>query len=124
MKTEFFNKARNNLAVAQICFDSGFYDDCANRAYYGAFHASVAAILDRGIKKDKFNHKWVQAEFSQKLIKRQKVYPGKLKSYLMKMQMVRDRADYSHDNVSKTEAYQQIRKAGEMIEFIGKELKK
>ncbi len=52
MKTEFFDKARKNLAVAQICFEKGFYDDCANRAYYAAFHAAIAAILDRGIKKD------------------------------------------------------------------------
>lgn len=124
MKAEFFKKARNNLAVAQICFDNGFYDDCANRAYYGVFHAAIAALPDRGIKKDKFDHKWVQAEFSHSLIKRQKVYPGKLKSYLMKMQMVRDRTDYSHDNVSKAEARQQVHKAEEMIRLIGKESEK
>jgi len=38
--------------------------------------------------------------------------------------MVRDRADYSYDNVSKSEAYQQLRKAEEMIGLIGKELEK
>ena len=121
---EFFEKAKNNLAVAQICFDIGFYDDCANRAYYGAFHAAIAALLDQGIEKGKFDHKWVQAEFNHRLIKGKKLYPGKFKSYLMKMQTVRDEADYSHNNVSKTKAQQQIRKAEELIEFIGRKLKK
>jgi len=124
MKTEFFNKAKANLTVAQICFDNGFYDACANRAYYAAFQAAIAALADKGIKRDKIDHKQIQADFSENLIKKRKVYPSKLKSYLMDMQGVRNQADYNLTNVSKNLAFQQIRRAGEMISLIGKELEK
>jgi len=66
----------------------------------------------------------VQAEFSEKLIKRQKVYPGKLKSYLMEMQFLRNTADYQHEPVSRKDASDQLRKAAEMIGFIRKEMDK
>ena len=124
MKTEFFDKANANLTVAQMCFDSGFYDACANRAYYAAFQAAIAALADRGIIRDKADHKKVQADFSEKLIKRQKIYPSRVKSYLMDMQGVRNQADYNPVSVSKNLAFQQIRKAGEMISMMGKELEK
>ena len=118
------NKAKANLQVAQICFDSGFYDACANRAYYAAFQAAITALADRGRKSDKNDHKWVQATFSGELINRQKVYPAHLKSYLMDMQAVRNQADYTDENVSKRLASQQLSKAKEMLEFIEKELSK
>ena len=124
VKAEFLNKAKTNLQVAQICFDSGFYDACANRAYYAAFQAAIAALADRGRKSDKNDHKWVQATFSSELINRQKVYPAHLKSYLMDMQVVRNQADYTDENVSKRLASQQLSKAQEMLELIEKELSK
>lgn len=97
MTTEFFHKAEDNLNVARLCFDNGYYDACANRSYYAALQAAVAALEDNGIRRDKIEHKWVHAEFSEKLIQRRKIFPSALKSYLMKMQMVRNRADYSDE---------------------------
>ncbi len=52
MTTEFFQKAKNNLNAAQLYFDNGFYDACANRAYYAALQAAVAALEDKGLKKE------------------------------------------------------------------------
>ena len=72
----------------------------------------------------KFDHKWVQAQFSDRLIKRDKIYPAKLKSYLMEMQIIRNRADYKEENVSKKEAFRQIRKSKEMVRLIEQELEK
>jgi len=57
MKSEFLIKAKDNLNAAQMCFENGFYDSCANRAYYAVFHAAIAALADRGIKRDKIDHK-------------------------------------------------------------------
>lgn len=124
MKAEFLNKAKENLKVAQICFDNGFYDACANRAYYAAFQAAIAALADKGIKTDKNDHKWVQATFSGTLVKQRKVYPGKLKSYLMDMQTIRNQGDYTHENVTKRLAFQQLSKAKEVVELVEKELNK
>ncbi len=45
---QFLNKSRENLQVAQTCLDNRWYDDCANRAYYSAFQAAIAALLGAG----------------------------------------------------------------------------
>jgi len=44
---EFLNKAKENLTAARICFDNGLYNACANRSYYAALHAVVAALAHR-----------------------------------------------------------------------------
>ncbi|QTA83732.1 HEPN domain-containing protein [Desulfonema limicola] len=124
MKTGFLSKAKANIEAAQICFENGFYDACANRAYYAALQAAISALADKGFNRSKADHKQIQADFSEKLIKRKKVYPAKLKSYLMDMQGVRNQADYTDEGISKNLANQQISKAAQMIGLIEKELKK
>ena len=122
MKEEFLSKADENLKIAQISFEEKCYNACANRAYFAAFQAAIAALIHSDIKRGKFDHKWVQAEFNERLIKRQKVYPGKLRAYLLKMQMLRNMSDYEHKKVSKTDASEQLRKAEEIVTFIRKEI--
>lgn len=124
MKQEFLSKAEENLKIAHISFDQKCYNACANRAYFAAFQAAIAALIHKGIKQGNFDHKWVQAEFNEKLIKRQKIYPSRLRSYLLKMQLLRNVADYEHDTVSSKEASEQFRKAEEIITFIRKEILK
>ena len=125
MKEEFFKKAKENLTIAKLSFEYGCYNASANRAYFAAFQSAIAALDDKGfLTKGRNDHKWIQSEFSEKLIKRKKIYPAKIKSYLMKMQMLRNMADYDYESVSKKEAAEQIRKAEEMIGFIQKELEK
>lgn len=124
MKQEFLSKAKENLKIAQMGFDAECYNACANRAYYAAFQSAIAALSDKGIQKGKNEHSWVQSEFSLRLIHRQKIYPSKLKSYLLDMQLVRNIADYSHKKVSKKLAREQLSQAEEMIRLIEKELGK
>ncbi len=114
----FMRKARNNLAAARHCYDAGLYDAAANRAYYAAFQGAVAVLAHYGVRKDRLDHEWVQAEFSGRLIQRRKIFTGKIRSYLSDMQAVRDIADYSRENVSKKSARNQIRKAEEIIQEI------
>ncbi len=121
MKTEFSAKAKENLTAAQICFENGLYNACTNRAYYAALHAAVAALAHRGIKRDKINHGQVQADFSGDLIKRRKVYPAKFRSYLYDMQLVRNKADYSADNISRKRAGRWLARIKELIGLIKKE---
>ncbi len=101
MKQEFLNKAEENLKIAQMSFEHECYNACANRAYFASFQAAIAALISRGAGRGKFDHKWVQAEFSEKLIKRKKIYPARLKFWLMKMQLLRNKADYEHRHVSR-----------------------
>ena len=124
MKYEFMDKAKENLAAAEICFENRLYNASANRAYYAAYHAAISALADRGIKKEKLDHKWVQAEFSGRLIKRSKVYPAKVKSFLMDMQNIRNDADYEMHKVGKNAARKQLAMAREIIILVVKELEK
>lgn len=117
-------KALANLHAARFCFESGFYDASAKRAYYAAFQAAVSALAQRGIKKSVLGHEWVQAEFNGKWIKRAKVFPSKFKSYLPDMQSVRDIADYDPNEVSRRTALNQLRKADEMVRLIEEDLER
>ena len=85
---EFLKKAKDNLRAARICFENDLYDACVNHAYYAALQAVVSALSAKGVRREKIDHKWVQAEFSGKLIHRQKVYPSKLKSYLSEIKPI------------------------------------
>ena len=68
MKTEFLEKAQENLKAAELLFQAGCHNASANRAYYAAFHAAIAALSDEGIIIDNTNHRNIQAHFSGELI--------------------------------------------------------
>jgi len=120
LEQEFLSKAKENLRIAQMSFEHQCYNACANRAYFASFQAAIAALVSKGVSRGKFDHKWVQAEFNGKLIRRQKVYPAKLRSYLLEMQLIRNMADYEGEAVTRKDASQQIRKAEEMLRLIKK----
>ncbi len=122
MKQEFLSKAKENLKIARISFEQECYNACANRAYFAAFQAAIAALADKGIQNRKNDHAWVQSEFNRRLIKNRKVYPDKMKTYLLNMQDVRNHADYSVEKIGKKLAGRQLGRADEMIMSIGKEL--
>jgi uncharacterized protein (UPF0332 family) len=43
------DKANENLAAAQLCFDHGHFNACANRLYYAMFQAGIAALVKHGL---------------------------------------------------------------------------
>ncbi|NUO78996.1 HEPN domain-containing protein [candidate division KSB1 bacterium] len=122
MKAEFLQKAADNLSVARYCFEHGSYDASVTRAYYAAFQAAVAALAHAGIVTEKREHKWLQANFSRELIKRRKVYPGGVLSYLSDMLNVRNIADYSEKFISAKLASRQLAKADELYKLISAEV--
>jgi len=119
---EFLNKAKENLTAAQVCFENGLFNACANRAYYAALQAAIAALAHKGIRRDKIDHGQVQADFSNELINRRKIYPAKLKSYLPDIQFVRNKADYTDGNVGRKVVSQLLSKVREMSGLIEKEV--
>ena len=42
-------RARQALEAARTLCGAGLFDDAASRAYYSAFHAASAVLLDRGL---------------------------------------------------------------------------
>ena len=124
MKAEFLVKAKENFVAATICFEAELYNASANRAYYAALQAAIAAVAHTGIRRNRIDHARVQADFSGELIKRRKIYPSKFRSYLSNMQFIRDKADYTANNVSKKIAERMLGKLKEFIEYIEKEMNK
>jgi uncharacterized protein (UPF0332 family) len=123
VKQEFLNKAEENLKIAQISFENECYNACATRAYFSAFQVAIAALAHKGcLAKGKNDHAFVNSEFNLRLIKRQKIYPAKFRTYLPNMQAERNVADYSEQNISKKVAYKLLSQATEMIGFVEKEL--
>lgn len=118
----FLKKAQDNLALAKYCFENGYYDASANRAYYAAFQTAIAALAVAGITSSKPEHKWTQSTFNSELIKRRKIYPSRLGSYLVEMIRIRIRAFYSDEPISKKAASRQVAKVEDFVTTIAKEL--
>lgn len=100
MKNKFLKKAKENPEAAEMCYEKEWHNACASRLYCSVFQAAIAALLHSGITRDKFEHKQVQADFSGELIRDRKVYPAKFKSYLPDMQTVRNRSEYTGDEIT------------------------
>jgi uncharacterized protein (UPF0332 family) len=122
MKEEFLIKAKENLEAAEVLFDLRLYNASANRAYYAAFQAAVAALAAAGFQDSVPSHSTVQAKFSGELIHRRKIYPSKLGSYLTGLQIVRNNADYKTRMISEKEASRQLAKAREFVVTIEREI--
>lgn len=123
VKSEFLTKAKENIKAAEVLFENQLYNACANRAYYAAFQAAIAALTAIGIETDRLSHDAIQANFAVEFIQRRKIYPSHLKSYLMDLQAVRDDADYKGRLVSKKVTLRQLRKAKEFVERVEQEIR-
>ena len=121
MHTIFQQRAEENIKAAQLLFDANFFHASANRAYYAAYHAAVAAILAKGLE---FNsdHKKVQAAFNGEVLRRSKTLTNDLKGYLSTMHTIRAMADYEERGISKQMAKDQLRKAHDFVSRINEEL--
>ncbi len=118
MITEFLAKAQENLLDAEQALEEGRYNASANRAYYAAFQAAIAALAEENIVHEKNPHSWVQAQFSERLIKARKYYPSKLASYLLDMQKIRDKADYKPVMTNQQNAKKQLHQCKEFLSYI------
>jgi uncharacterized protein (UPF0332 family) len=116
MKELFKNKALENIKIAEIAFDNDCFNASANRAYYSAFHAAIAAIYSIGIQPN-IDHKVIQSLFAENFCNRRKIVPSKYKSYLKDMQHIRSNADY-RNGASKKDAKEQLKFAKEFVELI------
>lgn len=122
--SEYLEKAKENLEIVHMGFEKSCYNASASRAYFAGFHAAIAVLLEKKLPRGKFDHKWVQAEFGEKLIKRQKVFPNQYRSYLIEMQLLRNAADYDEESVSRKGAAKQLRKAEDFVKIIKREIEK
>ncbi len=113
----YLAKARENLASARAETRAHRYNSVANRAYYAAFQAAVAALIHAGIRpaNDDWGHRFVMSEFSAKLVIRRRKLPRRYRRTLNDLFDRRVRADYRLDNISRRGAEDSTKRAAELI---------
>lgn len=127
MHPQYLGKANKSLEVARWCLENKYFDDCANRCYYAILRAAVAALIAVGISRkesSKRMHEWIQARFPAECIRRRKIYPARIASYIADVRYHREIADYSENSVSVKTASGLYRKAEEFVTLVNKELEK
>jgi uncharacterized protein (UPF0332 family) len=99
----YLRKARESLASASADVRAKRYNSAANRAYYAAFQAAVAALIHWRVRSvdTKWEHRFVSEEFSSKLIRRRKVFGGELADTLNRLFSIRLIGDYRDVDVSR-----------------------
>ena len=116
----FLRKARESLASAEADVRAGRSNSAANRAYYAAFQASVAVLIENGIRPrgDAWHHRFVISQVSGKLIRRRKVLPAQLRGKLDLLLKLRLVADYREASVSSGDAQEALREARQVVDAI------
>jgi uncharacterized protein (UPF0332 family) len=121
LAAEFLAKAEESLAGAESEQAAGRHNNCANRCYYAAFQATVAALIRAGVTprgpRTEWGHDFVQAEFAR-LISRRKLYPTERRGTLMTLMALREQADYDPDPVSAREVSQAMRSARSFVALV------
>lgn len=116
----YLTKAQQNLAAAELALQATLYDACANRAYYAAFQAAVAALWAEGIRPPResdhtLSHTPVQNEWSGRLLYRRKLYPAELRGTLQRLHLVRTTADYRPNPVPERRARRAVLEARQVV---------
>jgi uncharacterized protein (UPF0332 family) len=119
----FWEKARENLEAAQSEFVNRRYNSCANRCYYACFQAAIFALAQAAIlpRVERWSHDFVQAQFNGQLINRRKLYPSDLRATLIQNYILRERADYTTDQVSETRAARAVERTESFLEAISRQ---
>lgn len=117
----FLTKARESLAGAESEFANERYINCANRCYYAAFQAAVAALTEYGFApssgraRTTWSHEALPATFVGELINRRKLYSPELRDTLSRLASLREAADYTHDLISETQASRALRRTRSFV---------
>lgn len=118
---EFLANAEESLACAASEHAAGRYNNCANRCYYGAFQAAIAALIRAGVTtrgtRGEWGHDFVQAEFAQ-LVRRRKLYSAEFADTLARTMTIRLTADYRTQHISRTQAEHALRRSRVLISAV------
>ena len=122
----FLDKARESLASAHADFAAARYNSCANRAYYAAFQAAIAALIHAGVqgREDIWSHRFVMSEFSSTLVRRIHLLPSSMSSALNTLMERRNIADYRPRGLSEKEARRSLQQAKRIVSAIHRMLER
>lgn len=103
--------------AAEADLAAGRLNSTANRAYYAAFQAAIAALMARGGKPRGriWEHRFVLSEFSGRLVRRSKVFPGSFSGLLDRLFELRVVGDYRPWSVRRSDATKAVRGAAALV---------
>lgn len=122
---DYWLKAKENLEMTALAYQSKKYNVCAGRAYYAVFLASIAALIkltNFRAKDNEWQHGQVQAELNRQLIMRKKLLPAELGRTSMDLMELRHLADYKPQSVAAREAKRAYDRAERFLSSIGRAL--
>ncbi len=120
----YLTKSLNSLTAAQICLENELFDDAVNRAYYAVLRSALAFLARLNFSpRTRQIHHWTQSVFPRECVKRRKVMPQRMASYLAQLQNLRDAADYKPEFVSEKTATRAVSKASEFVHIIRQEMR-
>jgi uncharacterized protein (UPF0332 family) len=107
--TANLERAEQSIQAARQLASGGYYDFAASRAYYAAFYAATAVLLNEGLELSK--HSAVIASIHQRFVKTGKLdkEQGKALNWLFELRSVGDYGGTAH--VSRQEVEQAIQAA-------------
>ena len=109
------NAGKEKLDVCELLYNSGYYKDANNRAYYSIFN-SIRAILALEPKEFK-KHKDVISYFNQYYVKTE-IFPRELGHRISIANTIREDSDYLDTyEVDKTATREQIETAKDVSKF-------
>jgi uncharacterized protein (UPF0332 family) len=113
----FLDKARESIAGARIEYQSGRYNNSANRSYYAVFQAAIHALQMEGFQafQGEWGHNFVQSQFNGQLINRRHRYPTDLRSALLDNYRLRTRGDYEIRTVTEVLASRALQRAERFV---------
>jgi uncharacterized protein (UPF0332 family) len=118
---DYWLKAKENLEMALLAYQSKKHNVSASRAYYAVFLASIAALIkltDFRAQENEWDHGQVQAELNRRLIMRKKVLPAELGRTPMDLMELRHLADYKPQSVTAREAKRASDRADKFLSSI------
>lgn len=125
---KFLAKAEENLRACQSASKrKGLCNAAANRAYYAAYLAELAAlqkIEPVSLPKTGWKHANVVKAFNHRLIKRKRIFSASIIEKVGILEGLRIKADYRAESVTGQEAQKCFTLASEIVNVIRKELRK
>ncbi|MGH2830418.1 MAG: HEPN domain-containing protein [Actinomycetota bacterium] len=95
-QAELLARAREEVRLARVILAAGGAAQAISRAYYGAFYAAEAALLEVGETRSK--HSGVIAAFASRMVRREGLDP-ELGAIIKDLFRLRNEADYERATV-------------------------
>ena len=117
-----FEQAEDDLEAAKLLLEAGKYKAANNRAYYACFHAIDAVLAKEPVAFKK--HKDTLSYFNKNYVHTE-IFPRDIGRKISRLEIIRHKSDYDTFYIaSKEDAAEQVSVAEEVIDLVGKYLKR